>query len=554
MNRLSSKLCNAFRLRRLHHASLLALVSSTFAPLVGCSLVLNASPDQCNTDGDCRAKGAASAVCSNHLCVVTVPNTEAPSITEACTRAKCVEKTGDPMSVCRPSDNTCVSLLSEDCNAVMGKYQNDNALIVGALFDTEGGGATVGVALRNAIDLAINDFLPYELPTKASARPLAVVSCNQSKDILRATKYLTETIRVPVIIGPSTATQVMSIAKDITVPAKVALVSPTASGPELVDFDRSGLIWTTATPVASIAAATVRLLSELEKRVRLERKLLPEAKIKVALAARGVVGLLEPVQSAAIINGRPANSEDNAPYFKGLPAYDIDYDPSISQIVGFEPDIVMLLGGPETTQNFLVGIEKALSATASRPYYILSSGARNGALFSALAKPEVAQDPTLRTRVFGTVPGRLDTPGFMAFRAAYEAKYSTYPETALGLPNAYDAVYLIAYAAVMTFAKEQPLDGQSLASNLNRLAQGEQIPVGPGNVSNAFKTLSIADAQIDLIGASGPLDFELYRGEAQNDISVWCIGSDAQGQPQFRYPGYYDHANQTLMGAPTKCP
>ncbi len=96
-------------------------------------------------------------------------------------------------------------------------------------------------------------------------------------------------------------------------------------------------------------------------------------------------------------------------------------------------------------------------------------------------------------------------------------------------PNTtYDAVYLLAYA---TYAiGDLPVTGASLSRAFARLVPpGTPIDVGLTSLFEAHRVLR-AGGTIDVTGTTGPLDFDLARGEAPVDLVILCVGAGASGK------------------------
>jgi branched-chain amino acid transport system substrate-binding protein len=177
-----------------------------------------------------------------------------------------------------------------------------------------------------------------------------------------------------------------------------------------------------------------------------------------------------------------------------------------------------------------------------RPTYLLSEGVRTQELLDLVKGRD-----DLRARLRGTNPG-TNNPLSRSFFSRYQAAQNPEPLT-FGMPGAYDAPYLLAYAAVA--AGGDPLTGPAVAQYLRRTVGGpaaQAIDAGPGGLTAAFDLLR-AGQSIDYNGASGPLEFDA-KGEAPSDIQVWCVIRDGGGEPSFLDDTgiYYDAAKNAMVG------
>ena len=60
-----------------------------------------------------------------------------------------------------------------------------------------------------------------------------------------------------------------------------------------------------------------------------------------------------------------------------------------------------------------------------------------------------------------------------------------------------------------------------MAAGLTRLVNGTQVNVGKLGWSEVRSGLTTGDKTIDIVGVSGPLDFDINAGEAPAKIEVW---------------------------------
>jgi hypothetical protein len=181
-----------------------------------------------------------------------------------------------------------------------------------------------------------------------------------------------------------------------------------------------------------------------------------------------------------------------------------------------------------------------------------------------------AADPTLTFYVNGLLP-ELPKPGFedrvrafgpaapdAALYDAFALSYATHcPDSAP--PNypffppvhyVHDATYLLALAAVAGEASPDPLSGAALGDGLSKLAPpGLSVGLRPGELSEIVATLA-AEADLDLHGASGHLDFDLRTGHVvASGTRVLCI-SQGTSTADWAFAGQtYDAAADMLVGS-----
>lgn len=480
--------------------------------------------------------------------------------------ADCYSAKGEHFICKRPpgqSRGTCVDLESPDCAMVYGDWKDDDAFIFGSVLPTTGPDLSTGKACENAITLAIDEFtgvsgLPaVPGPGSRRRRPLVLVGCSDqsSPDIgARAARHLAEDVGVPAILGAQWSGVTRRIAYDVTIGAGVLLLSPTATAISISDMEDDGLVWRTAPSDIYQGAAMAHYVPVLEQQVRAARSLATDAKIKVALLYQHTdygTSLSSKINDDLMINGLPAADPANASYFRMRDYGEVNSPnaDAVTEALEFRPDIAIILGTNEGVTKILEPIEDRWANEAQgapRPRWVLGDGGQIHELWDYVATNE-----DLRKRITGTVPGSTNRL-FVNFQQQYLSKFRDGTSPAVfGPAGSYDSVYLLAYAAVSLGAT--PVTGHTLSSGFSALVprQGAQpVNVGYNSIAPTFGVLSNAGT-IDFNGASGPLDFDLTKGEALSDIQIWCLPKDAAGKaaPAQNSGLYLEASSMTMKGS-----
>jgi branched-chain amino acid transport system substrate-binding protein len=458
---------------------------------------------------------------------------------QACSvNADCAGKGTQP--VCRADTRQCVDLASDLCT-VHGDATRDDAFVFGSIGPLSGADASFGEPIKDAILLAIDDFaqaggLPPR-PGASSARPLVLVACDDQGDAevgTRAAQHLAHDVGVPAIVGAMFSGITIQIATQVTIPAGVLLLSPSATSPNITNLDDHGLVWRTSPPDTLQAAALALYVPTIEQRVRTSLGLAATDQVRLAILNKGDAygsDLAIALEKSLVLNGAAVTSGQNAQSYKRIDYGNPD-DPAadppkfalaVSTALGFQPHIVLVAGTGEGVNDVFIPIEQGWPAAAAyRPEYMFTDGGEVPDLWSFVAM----NDPmdTLRPRVHGSVPGTVG-PLAVAFRAAFLAKFTegSSPDV-FGAAGAYDATYLLGYGVAALGGAG--ITGAALAGGFGKLVPpGKVLDVGPANIAAAFQ--SLAQGGIDFNGASGPLDFDLLTGEAPSDIQIWCLPKDA---------------------------
>ncbi|MEJ7729591.1 MAG: ABC transporter substrate-binding protein [Polyangiaceae bacterium] len=518
---------------------------------------------ECATNADCSAFGEASACLPEGFCSGTTGGAGGSS-GECSTNQECVTTQGD-FHICRKSDFTCVPLLTNLCTSIDGDYVDDNAFIIGSIGPVEGEDASTGRSELNAIELAANDFakaangLPAR-PGTTGRRPYVVIGCNDNGDTptgVDAAKHLANTVQVPAIIGAAYSGITISMSTEVTIPAGVLTISPSATSVALTDLDDKGLVWRTSPSDIFQGAALAQYAPRVEDEVR-DTEIIPAVDpISFTILHKGDAygeGLAKALEAKLVINGKPAldasNSENYTRFNYGDPdnpsQSPLKYGEAVTTAIGRRSHIIAVFGTSEAINDVIVQIENQWdtgSPPSYRPRFIGSDGVLTTALWDAVSK-----NNGLRKRITGSVPG-TNNPLFQVFKSDFTAKYNdgvSSPDV-FGAAGAFDAAYLLAFATVAN--GDRPETGANLAEALKRMVPpGESKSAAANDISATFQLLS-AGKNVDFNGASGPLNFDVETGEAPSDVIIWCMPSDASGNATAGIAsGYFFDAAKDALG------
>ncbi len=543
----------------------------------GCSALLDSDSSQCSTDGDCaKFNVGATYQCVQNGCVkktdVVVPDSgpDAPVTKECTTNQDCIATLGD-FTICRKQDFKCAKLTAPDCPTVIGDWKNDNAVIIGSILPTVGVDSASGIPLLNAIALAVDEFktgasgLPPAIGTTAR-RPIVVVGCSEESNDpndadapVRSAKHLVNDVKVPAIIGASFSGDTQAVA-EVTIPAGVLLMSPTATSVAITSLADNGLVWRTAPSDVIQAKALVGIMPQVEASTRTRLAIAGATPIKVLILNKGDSygkGLATALQGTLVFNGKSALDNLTAGNLKV-----VDYgDPSSATppdyvsvrstvvpggTVTFVPNIIFMLGTTEVMAEFLTPFEAATWPGGGKPTYLFTDGGFVPELWDA-----IGTSTALRNRVLGTTPG-TNNAIFQLFRSHYISfiKDGTSPDIS-GTAPSYDALYTLAYAIAAT--SDKPLTGANIAEGLKRIVPpGTNSEPGSTNINAAVAVLS-SGKNIDYNGASGPLNFDIVTGEAPSDIQLWCIPTvdstpTGKAAPAVNSGIFFDAAKDAISG------
>lgn len=457
-------------------------------------------------------------------------------------------------AVCQQSTGLCVTLVSEDCSLVTGDYLNDQAIVIGSLFQTQGTTATQNIPRQQSATLAVEEInASGGIPSSKAgeARPLVMVSCNCSTDLVRAATHLVQDVKVPAIVGPNTSQDTLDVSNKVTIQAGVAVLSPSAVAASISDLLDTDLTWLMIPSDDQRAQLMIKQINDLEGVLKTERSL-QAVKLSIIYRNDALGTGTRTSLDRLILNGKPLSDVTNAGSATGnvhVVPYDYkqaDQNALVAKEVAFAPDIVVLAGTAESITKVMTPLEQQWTVS-NRPYYFIIDPSKGPELLSAVTGNDALR---LRVRGTGTIPAADSTAVANAFNLDYVARYGT-SATASGTGTSYDAAYSIAYALAAT--KDQPLSGANVAKGLRMLAGGSvNINTGTQDLLAAFQNLASGKA-INANGTACPLDWDANGTVKGGNVDMWCIGKSGE-TPIFQSSGLiFDIKTQTYSGQYVQC-
>jgi len=501
------------------------------------------------------AVGSDAAVINNVGCTTNAECTQQATLAAANNPANAdAGLAGKVPAICL--EGNCVTLTSEDCTAVTGDYENDKAIVIGSLFAIQGTTATQNIPRLQSAQLAIEEVnAAGGIPTgtAGSSRPLVMVSCNTSVDLVRAATHLTSDVKVPAIVGPNTSQDTIDVSNKVTIQAGVAVLSPSAVAASISDLIDNDLTWLMIPSDKQRAQLMIKNINDLETTLKAQRGV-PNIKLSI-IYRNDALGLgTQTSMNALVINGAPLADPANAGNPAGnvhMDPYDVkqtDYSQILSKELAFAPDIVVLAGTAESVTKVLTPLEQGWTG-ANRPYYYLIDPSKGPELLAAVTG---AANDDLRTRVrgTGTKPGADSVGVSSTFNIDFLTRYGSSP-TASGTGPSYDAAYSIAYALAAT--KDLPVTGANIAKGLRKLAGGSDlVNTGTQDLLKAFQNLASGQT-INGVGTYCPLDWDENGSVKGGTIEMWCVGTSA-GTAVFQSSGLtFDIKTQTYAGSYVQC-
>ncbi len=451
----------------------------------------------------------------------------------------------------------CVKLLSQDCDALTGDYKNDQAIVLGSLFSTKGTTAPTNLLRQQSAALAIEQINSQGgVPggsTSADGRPLVLVSCDESTDLIRAATHLVTDLHVPAIVGPNTSQDTLDVSTKVTVPGGTVVMSPTGVASSIASLRDNDLTWLMVPSDVQRAPLMINQISVLEQTLKVTRN---KATVKLGVIFRNdALGIgTRTSLNDLVINGKsmtdPVNLNNNV-QIDGYDGSDATLQPTVTKYLMFMPDIIVLAGTAEAITKLMVPLEAQWTGV-ERPSYVLIDSTKVPELLAA-----VTNNDDLRRRVRGTGitpgPAGMNTPGetYNAFVLDYNQRYPGSSATTSGMGPAHDAAYAIGMALAAT--RTEPVSGASIAAGLRKLAGGKTVLEATStNILAAFQKLA-AGEKLTTIGTFGNLEWDANGAVLGGTLEMWCIGVPAT-KPAYASSGLMlDIKTQILSGNYVQC-
>lgn len=570
-------------------ASTLPSLLTLCLTLTGCSLRYDFSEQECSQDADCaRFDGAGTFhVCQENLCKVAPglmcrQDTDCPG-TRVCNALFTCEDRNQPptqdmdrtqapdadldmpstqdlpdmppdMGMSCAMNSDCIAALGEgfvcghqgacvnsvdphkDCKPIYYSRTSgkDNVIVLGTLLPlSDPFGPILGQPLEEAIKFTIDTI--NDDGGVGGGRKLAWISCNSRGDAeiaTRASEHLTATIGTPAIVGPLFSEAFISTVSNVTVSAGTFTITPTGTVPS-IDNQRQGnnLVWRNIASdefqghgisqrIQDLGPGKV-LIAFKDDRYGNELQKLVFDNLKGSYSAEElkVVKLPNPIDLED-----PSNQGITTAYAQRLD--------QVLQVDTFEPQAVVIIGTNEgalaLSAYLLTANSKGLRTT---PQFILSHGVVS-AMGDIGTQLDAAGSAGLIPLIEGITPEIIDL-GDTTYQE-YLRQYSLATDTAqpaLVSTTTVDAVMTIAFA-VATTRPEETVTGQKIADGVQRLVnKTDGVPISffdTSFVSDGVAALQRGD-DIDMVGVSGALDYDLVTGEVYTPVVGWRIAQDMNG-------------------------
>jgi ABC-type branched-subunit amino acid transport system substrate-binding protein len=446
--------------------------------LSGCSLT-RTDVQECELDSECReAFGIASLCTADGYCEIL------------------------------EEQERCRATYPGDFEENPGSYPN--IVLIGTIIDE---GNEVHRARARAVEVAIQDAndqgglggRDFGLVVCDNGDRPTVDSLGRDGASVAVATWLRDVAEVAFIVGPPSSGSTQAVFENVD---DVLLISPSASSDRLTlldgdspSDDMPGTLWRTAVPDGQQAP-----------------------QIAADMASRGITDLAVVFASGAYGESlaelviRELGDSVSVEEFPFATAGELGA--LVTTVGGRSVQEVLFISSNTDEAVSFINTARTQAGYADKTFF-LTDAAANSAFTAGVT------DATALARVRGTRPVQLATPEFETFVSLYQIRFGTTDVRELSFTsNAFDAAWLGLYGMAWAVENEPDMSPRSIAAGLRQVTGGSAMvatttPSSWLTVQNEFE--ATPPAAIEVVGASGDLDYDPATEELSGNFEVWVV-------------------------------
>ena len=465
------------------HAAV-ALAAVTLALTSSCTLT-RTKVDSCSQNSDCRGAFGVGRTCGS-----------------------------DGLCEAAPANARCTTTFPPD---VLTRSENyPGVLLVGALMDRS---VESQRARENAIRLAATQVNELK---GVDGHLFGVVFCDvaeapvydsakRTDAAVASARYLQSVVGVSVIVGPSSSTDALAVFSALK-GLDVVVISPSATSPALTGADVKnatddvpGLLWRTAPPDTLQGAAIVRHVRTAFPLVKSVAVVQEKGPYGDALTSVFTAGFAQEGRTVTPFPYRTTSERDAAIVGAGATS----------------TSIALFISSQTTDAIAFLNAAQSLPSYAATTLFLTDSAANKDLLTGA------AGASAAFPRVIGSRPAVPQGPTFELFKTSFSAAFRQDPNTFSFVPHSYDATWLAFYGTARAIRRAKRVTGVGIARGLRSLSdKSPEVAVTPANWGRIIDALG-AGGTVNIVGASGALDYDPTTQETTGLVDIWKISNNA---------------------------
>jgi branched-chain amino acid transport system substrate-binding protein len=315
---------------------------------------------------------------------------------------------------------------------------------------------------------------------------------------------LADQVGVPAILGPSYSSRTQAAYAAIG-DFDTLMISPSATSPTLTALDppasdeAPGRLWRTAPP-DSIQARAIAL--DLESRgVR---------RVAIVYDDDQAYGTGLAQELTAVFAGTASLYPFLTP---------TDRDARTVEAGTTDSEVVMFVSSDKAD------VAAFLNAAGAVPGYLAKGIFLTDAAYDTNILREASSARSLFPNIRGTRPATPVGDVYTFFLASFQGQYGESAEGSAFPAYAYDAAWLVIYGTAWAHFQEGSITGTNIARGLRRVSDGAQVRI-QGTSWSAVRSAFEQGRSIDVVGASGALDYDPVTEETAGPIDLWVVQPD----------------------------
>lgn len=310
---------------------------------------------------------------------------------------------------------------------------------------------------------------------------------------------------VKLIVGPLFSSVLLGIA-DKVVENNMLLISYSATSPEITTLEDNDLIWRTC-PSDAYAGKKMAHFASTDLALKKAAILYRDDNFGIQLAATIEQEFESTGGTITKSMSYPANSLIDEGY---------NLQESFTTILYDRPDMIFTITLSAEVANISVDLVStpAYQQLERKPWLFVNDGVQPEEVLAN-------SPPSVTEFVYGVSSADKEMPNYKKFKQAYYERYGFVP--ASYAENAYDAVYILAYAMQYQQSSDPTVIKEAIPSVTNEQADSHPIDV---NKFATGRTFLMEGNTINYQGASSDLEFDSF-GDPKPNIFFWTIDNSS---------------------------
>lgn len=388
-----------------------------------------------------------------------------------------------------------ISLLGLFMVGAAGVTYGSCTIPIGGVMALSGSLGSLGQAIAKSAELAV------ETVNRAGG----VNGCDLKLDLMddqtnpivgvSVAKQLVDVRKVPAIIGPLSSGVTMAVLTSVAAPARVVMISPSATSPAFTSLAASGKthgFWFRTAPSDDFQGEVMADIAYMKGLHRVA---------VIYLKNPYGEGLARKFRTVFRSLGQTVTNE--VAYNPG----ESSYRSVVEKAKEHSPQALFLIGYPGDGAT----IAREWIAEGGVPHFLLPDGLQSQKFINDVG-------PQYFKLVYGTAPGSTATPSLTTFQRAYQRKYGRLPMQPY-MTSAYDDVMLLALAMEQGKGDTPTI----IRDNLRKVSGIQGVPVYAG-VEGYQKALALIKQgkRFHYVGASGIIKFD-KNGDIIGSMGLWTV-------------------------------